>query len=246
MVSAWWRHLDSGGHRGGSAVPDETEMVRVADTPDQQRPDNPDGFADAIPIIGLAGAIGAGKSALARAFARLGCLVIDSDREAREALDLPEVRERLVEWWGAGILSPEGRVDRRSVADRIFGDEWERKRLEGLVHPLIRRTRAGAQREAAAAGKIGVVYDAPLLFEAGIDAICDGVVFVDAPRPARLRRVRETRGWDESELDRREAMQWAPERKKAASGFIVRNDAPEAALDEHARDILRRLGVRIP
>ncbi|MGP1347782.1 MAG: dephospho-CoA kinase [Phycisphaerales bacterium] len=218
----------------------------MASTPDQQRPDNPDGIGAAIPIIGLAGAIGAGKSALARAFARLGCLVIDSDREAREALDRPEVRERLVEWWGGQILTPEGRVDRRRIADRIFGDERERKRLEGLVHPLIRRTRDGARREAGAAGKIGVIYDAPLLFEAGIDAICDGVVFVDAPRAVRLQRVRETRGWDEAELDRREAMQWSPERKKAASGFIVRNDGPEEALDAHARDILRRLGVELP
>lgn len=197
---------------------------------------------DGIPIIGLAGAIGAGKSALAGALAQRGCLVIDSDREARAKLDDPVVSRDLVAWWGPGILDEQGKVIRRAVADRIFNDDAARRRLEGLIHPLIRRTRASAQAEGAQAHAIAVVYDAPLLFEAGIDAICDLTVFVDAPRLVRLARVRASRGWDEAELDRREAMQWPIERKKAACDLVISNGGRLEALADAAQRVLAALG----
>lgn len=192
-------------------------------------------------VIGLAGGVGAGKSEVARAFARLGCVVADSDKAAREALDRPEVKSRLVEWWGEQILGADGRVDRKRVASIVFGDPGERRRLESLVHPIVRQGRAELLAAASAAGAPAVIVDAPLLFEAGLDAECDAVVFVHAPRGVRLERVRVSRGWDEAELERREKVQLPLDEKRKRSDHEIVNDAGADRLTAEARRILDQI-----
>ncbi len=175
-------------------------------------------------VVGLVGGIGAGKSAVAAELSRHGFLVVDSDAEAKAALDRPEVRARLVEWWGSGVLDESGRVDRARVASIVFEDPAQRERLEGLVHPLVAAGRAEAIARRGP-GARGVVIDAPLLYEAGVDRECDVVVFVDAPRAARLERVRATRGWSEEEFDRREKAQLSLDEKKRRADVVIANDA---------------------
>ncbi len=191
-----------------------------------------------VPVIGLAGGIGAGKSTVASAFARLGCFVIDSDARAKAALDRPEVRSQLVQWWGESILAPDGRIDRSKIAAIIFANPEQRHRLEQLVHPIVREDRAAMIREALAAGARAVIVDAPLLFEAGVDSECDTVVFVDAPREQRLERVRQTRQWDEPELARREASQLSVDEKRRRSQFIVENSGKLGGIDAQVAGIL--------
>ena len=192
-------------------------------------------------VIGMAGGIGAGKSEVARALAELGCVVADSDKAAREALDRPDVRETLVGWWGPEILADDGRVDRKRVAAIVFGDPSERQRLEALVHPIVRRGRDELRRMAVEAGAPAVVIDAPLLFEAGLDAECDAVLFVDAPRAVRVERVRETRGWDEGELERREKVQIPLDAKRHRSDYEVVNNADPEQLRLRVRRILDQI-----
>lgn len=177
-------------------------------------------------VIGLAGGVGAGKSAVAAILRDLGCVVSDSDRDAREVMADPEVLEILRSWWGEGIVGSDGRLDRGAVADRVFADEDERRRLEDLVHPRLHRLRE-TRFEAAPEGVTALVLDAPLLFEAGLDARCDGVIFVDAPREIRAERVRRTRGWGDEELARREAAQAPLAEKRARATEVVRNDQDE-------------------
>lgn len=196
-----------------------------------------------IPVIGLAGGIGSGKSHVAREFARRGCLVVDSDAEARAALDRPEVREELVGWWGAGVVGADGKVDRKRVGAIVFGDPEERRRLEALVHPLVRESRARMVERARATGAVGVIVDAPLLFEAGVDRECDAVVFVDAAREVRLARVGAARGWDEAELSRREAAQWPLELKRAKCRFVIANEG--GAIGTDVDRILTALGEEV-
>lgn len=194
-----------------------------------------------IPVIGIAGGIGAGKSEVARALGELGCVVIDSDREAKAALERPEVKAKLAEWWGPGVLRGDGTVDRGAVANVVFKDAAERERLEGLIHPLVRARREVLKRRAAEAGAPAVVVDAPLLYEAGVDRECDVVVFVDAPRALRLERVRAGRGWSEAELDRRERMQWPVEEKRRRADYVVVNDAGPGELMRRVREVFARI-----
>lgn len=217
----------------------------------QQSPMGPAGTRNgtAIPVIGLAGGIGAGKSTVAGILARLGCLVVDSDARAKAALDRPDVREQLVEWWGEGILQGEAvdgerRVDRAKVAQVIFADPEQRKRLEAVVHPIVRQDRAAAASEGAAAGAKAVIVDAPLLFEAGLDAECDAVIFVDAPRATRLERVREHRGWTADELNRRESAQLPLQTKRAKADYTLVNDGPIPELQARVAGVLEGIIAR--
>jgi dephospho-CoA kinase len=198
-------------------------------------------MARRFPVIGLAGGIGAGKSAVARSFELRGCHVIDSDARAKAALDRPDVRDALVAWWGPSVLDPEGRVDRAKVASIIFAEPGQRVRLEKLVHPIVREDRAHMIQEAKAAGARGLVVDAPLLFEAGVDAECDCVVYVDAPRELRLHRVAESRGWDEQELDRREAAQLPLDEKRQRSQYVVENYGKLGSVDSQVGRILAQI-----
>lgn len=193
-----------------------------------------------LPVIGLAGGIGSGKSTVGRMLAQLGCLVIDSDARAKAALDRPEVRETLVGWWGPGVLGPDGRINRAHVATIVFGSPAERQRLEKLVHPIVRQDRAQIIAEAAGGAFRAVVVDAPLLFEAGVDAECDRILFVDAPEDQRQARVTRTRGWDRAELARREAAQLPLEEKRRRSTGVVINDRDEVQLQMRVREALER------
>ncbi len=195
-------------------------------------------------VIGVAGGIGSGKSAVAECFARLGCAVIDSDKEARALLLRDDVKAELVSWWGSDILDAHGEVDRSAVAKIVFADPRERRRLEGLTHPLLRTNRERVKAAAVSAGAPAVILDAPLLFEAGLGEECDAVVFVDAPREIRLNRVREHRGWDEEELARREKSQLPLEEKRSRSDYVVRNDRDEASLHERVSRILDEILTR--
>lgn len=194
------------------------------------------------PIIGLAGGIGAGKSTVARAMVDMGGWVIDADATARQALTREDVRERIVSWWGSALLDAQGRVDRRALAERVFADEGERRRLEGLLHPIIaeERERLIAEAEADPQTRF-IVLDAPLLFEVGLNKRCDHVVFVDADRRQRLQRVARERGWGADELERREKNQMPLDIKRQLADNVIVNDASEAACVEQVRDLLARI-----
>lgn len=191
-------------------------------------------------VLGLVGGIGSGKSAVARAFASRGALILDSDAQAKEALRRDDVRQTLISWWGEEILDAAHEVDRRKVADIVFRDPSQRKRLEELVHPIVRASRANVLSQAASRGVDLAIIDAPLLLEAGVDRECDAVVFVDAPRETRLARVKE-RGWNEDELDRRESAQWPLEEKKRHSRYVIHNDVDVASLHRQVEDLITRV-----
>lgn len=192
------------------------------------------------PIIGLAGGIGSGKSAVAAILRDLGCLVSDSDEAARAALREPALRREIVSWWGEGVLDADGEIDRAKVAAIVFSDPEQRRRLERLTHPWIEQRRR-ARFAAAPAGTRALVIDAPLLFEAGLDAECDAVIFVDADRDTRLARVRRDRGWDEAEFAAREDSQMPLDEKRNRADHVVANNGALSDLLEQVRTILNQI-----
>ena len=191
------------------------------------------------PIIGLLGGPGAGKSAVAGHFARLGCAVIDADALAHEALDEPAVRQQVAEGLGPEVLDAAGRVDRKAVGARVFDDPAALARLEAIVHPRVRALRAARRAELDADPAVkAIVEDSPLLLEAGLARECDVLVYVDAPRPVRVARVRQARGWDERELDRREKKQASLDMKRLQADYVVDNSASEAQAQAEVRRVL--------
>jgi dephospho-CoA kinase len=174
-----------------------------------------------IPVIGLTGAIAAGKSAVAAELRSLGAAVFDADAEVATLLDRPEIVERIGAEIGEEAVR-ENAVDRRTVARIVFQDEHKRRRLEEILHPPVI---AAAEVLIAdpPAGARAVVLDVPLLIEAGMDELCNEVWFVDAPREVRERRAIERRGWSAGELERREAAQLSVETKRDRADRVIEN-----------------------
>ncbi|UCE60565.1 MAG: dephospho-CoA kinase [Phycisphaerales bacterium] len=176
-----------------------------------------------LPIIGLAGGIGSGKSTAAKILAELGAEVIDADVSAREALASKEVVETIQRWWPEAVVG--GCVDRRALARTVFQYPRLLGRLEGLLWPRvharmqehIRAFRAGGTAHAA------LVIDAPMLLEAGLEVLCDCVVFLEADEATRRDRVC-TRGWSDDELARREAMQMPVAEKRERADHVFSSD----------------------
>jgi dephospho-CoA kinase len=195
------------------------------------------------PVIGLTGGIGAGKSAVAMIFAELGCVVSDSDQDSRVILAEPEVLETIRGWWGPGVITSDGKPDRSVIAEHIFRNSEDRARLERLIHPRVHMAREHAFSAAPPLTR-ALVIDAPLLFEAGIDASCDAVIFVDTPAAVRLERVRSNRGWDEFEWSRRESAQMPLAEKRSRATVVIDNSVGIDRLRPKVEAVLNALAPR--
>jgi len=189
-----------------------------------------------VPVIGLVGSIGAGKSAVAEAFAARGGWVIDGDRLGHEALEQPDIRSRILQRWGtqgtqASLLRPDGRLDRRALAKIVFTNSAELRALESMVFPQIT---SRIQDEIAAAQADPdvpfVILDAAVMLEAGWNGVCDHLLYVDAPRSLRLTRLATRSGWTEADLTAREASQMSAEEKRARADRVLMNDASREEL----------------
>lgn len=139
-------------------------------------------------VVGLTGGIASGKSAAAAAFARLGVPVIDADQVSREVVAVGEpLLAELVAEFGAGILKPDGALDRASLRERVFSDPSARQRLNALTHPAIRSRMF--ERARASAGPY-VILEVPLLVEGGLEHRFDRILVVDCPEELQLERLR--------------------------------------------------------
>jgi dephospho-CoA kinase len=164
--------------------------------------------------------------------------VIDVDALGHAALASAEVTRDVVREFGRATLSGEsGTLDRRALAKIAFGDDASRRRLEAIVHPVVRVRIDEEIRRARADGAPLVVVDCALLFESGLDAVCDATVDVDAPEPLRLARAAAAHGWDAAETRRRAAAQLSAQDKRARADRVFVNDGDEARLSDEARAI---------
>jgi len=182
-------------------------------------------------IIGLLGGVASGKSLVARQFARLGAGVLDADQTGHEVLRLPSIEAAVRHRWGEAVFGPDGRIDRARLARIVFaaGTEAPREResLEQLTHPEIARRLRQQAETLAAAGTALAVLDAALLMETGWDTWCEKLVFVEAPREARLARA-VARGWSKEDFAAREAAQESLDRKRASADVMIDNSgSPE-------------------
>lgn len=161
-----------------------------------------------IRVVGLTGPTGAGKSTVADTWRRLGVPVIDADVIARQvtAPGSPCLAA-LAEEFSSAILDKNGELNRKELAARAFSSPEATKALNSITHPAIVALIKQALEDAADAGHAVAVVDAPLLYEAGVDAICDHIVAVTAPANDRRARIRARDGLTEEQAALRMATQ---------------------------------------
>jgi dephospho-CoA kinase len=190
-------------------------------------------------VVGLTGGIGSGKSAAAEEFARLGASIVDTDAIAHEltapgGAAVPEVR-RL---FGDAYIDGTGAMDRGKVRALAFSDAAAKRRLEALLHPMIRDE--SLRRIAAASGPY-VVYVVPLLVESGdYRARVQRVLVIDCPEHEQVARVRQRSGLAEDQIRSIMATQASREARLAVADDVIDNSSTPEAL----RHAVRRLHER--
>jgi dephospho-CoA kinase len=196
-------------------------------------------------IVGLTGNIASGKSSVARLFAAWGAPVIDADVLAREAVAPgSEGLHAIAARWGKGVLAADGSLDRAALRRIVFADSSERAALDAIVHPEVGRRRSGALAAARARGERLVICDIPLLFEAHLAGIVDGIVLVDAPSDVRLARLMHDRQLTAAEASAMMDAQWPAEPKRAKADWVIDNDGSPADLETRARSVFEALRAR--
>lgn len=201
-----------------------------------------------IPVVGIVGGIGSGKSAVARwAASQANITLIDADKLGHEALRSEEIKARLRQRFGGDIFDAQGEVQRGALARRVFGESEghraARLDLEQIVHPEIERRIADEVQRGKQAGCEAILLDAAVLLEAGWQRQCDAVVYVDAPDDIRLERVRTRSGWTAEELRRREASQLSLAEKQRQSDAVISNAADVSDCGRQLLNFLRGRGI---
>ena len=190
--------------------------------------------------IGLTGGIGSGKSTVSAVLADLGALVIDTDLIAR-SLTVPggAAIEALREAFGDAFIAADGSLDRARMRDAAFADSDARRRLEGILHPLIGA--AVEQRAAAAADTAAIVFDVPLLVESGRwRGRVDVVWVVDCNEERQVKRVVARSGWTGAAVRSVMAQQATRAVRRAAADAVIANDdIALTGLEHEVRDLWR-------
>jgi len=177
-------------------------------------------------VIGIAGGIASGKSLVARCFERLGANVLDADSVGHEVLKNTEVIDAIVFQFGEIVLF-EGEIDRRALGRIVFDPSPEGvrslDRLEAITHPPIGLQIQSELTQLKSNSQLpAVVLDAPVMFKANWDTMCDKIVFVHTDITQRRTRALE-RGWDDDELSRRESQQFPILEKRSKSTDLIDN-----------------------
>jgi len=190
------------------------------------------------PIIGIVGGIGSGKSTVAAAFGAAGGAVIDADAIAHTLLLREDVRARLIDTLGAGILGSNGLIDRAVLAKVAFGQPETLKLLTDVLHPLVlERTEALIEEYQAASDVEGIVLDMPLLLEVGWEKKCDFLIFVDCCEKKRRLRIKKNAKIDIEQLKIRENFQISLDKKRQKAHYRVTNNSDKSDVAEQVAQI---------
>jgi dephospho-CoA kinase len=183
-------------------------------------------------LVGLTGGIASGKSTVGDLLENAGARVIDADQVAREVVAPGTKGLALVKAeFGKSVVDAEGSLSRGALAGVVFGDENKRKRLEAILHPLIREKSMKLFQEASS--EI-VVYQVPLLVEASVDYPFDLVVTVEAGARQQIERLVETRGLSEQQASSRVQAQASEQQRVARAD--VRIDSSNS-LEQLEKDV---------
>lgn len=173
-------------------------------------------------LIGLTGGVATGKSTVAQMFKQCGAVVIDADALAREVVqpDKPAWRD-VVRTFSKKVLNPDRTINRQALGSIVFRYPAKRRRLERIIHPRVAREQQRLTREAARKDPTAVVlYDVPLLFEAGIDKRVQKIIVVTADQQTQIARLKKRNGLSRAEALRRIRSQM-PLAKKAQMADLV-------------------------
>ena len=174
-------------------------------------------------LVGLTGGVACGKSSVARLFQDCGAILIDADILARAVVEPGKpALKAIVAAFGKKILSPDGTLNRETLGKIVFASPAKLKKLSAIVHPRVAREQARMAREIAAQEPQAVViYDAPVLIEAGAHKRMDKIVVVSADEQTQIKRLRNRNHLSKTAARRRIKSQLPLTKKIALADYVI-------------------------
>lgn len=194
-------------------------------------------------IAGLTGGIASGKSTVSAFLAEAGAVIVDADKIAREVVqkNKPAWR-RIVDVFGAGILQPDGEINRTLLGDIIFGDPARKQLLNRIVHPEVMAETAARLAEIEKNHPDAVVIlDVPLLIEAGMDAGLSDIIVVYVPEAVQVRRLMERDGLSRDRAMARIRSQMPIEEKKERATIVIDNTGSRESTRARSIEVYQNL-----
>lgn len=196
--------------------------------------------------IGLTGGIGSGKSSVAHFLKEHDIAVLDADQTVHQLLaeDQMTIR-RIAQTFGEDILDSQGKINRKALGAKVFINEETRKRLEGILHPLVKGKMFADQMTLAGAGVKLCVWDVPLLFEAGFDNVMNEVWVVWVSPQVQLKRVMKRDSCTCTEAELRISAQWPLETKTKLADVVIDNSGIWKDTEDQLEELLVRIKSRV-
>jgi dephospho-CoA kinase len=192
-----------------------------------------------MPIIGLTGAPGAGKSLAAKYLEKRGATILSGDEVGREVVGrIRLVLDRLVKAFGESILKKDGSLDRRLLGRMAFGDPAAREKLNRIVHPhLLRILKTRIKQTRSRSPRKLLVVDAALIFEWGVADWFDYILVITARRDIRIKRMLDS-GLSKKEAVDRISSQLPQRTKAALADYVIENNAGRPILKKKVDQFL--------
>jgi phosphopantetheine adenylyltransferase/dephospho-CoA kinase len=178
-----------------------------------------------VRVIGLTGGIASGKSLVATRLGELGAELIDADRVGWETYKQgTETYRAVIKAFGEDVVGPDGEIDRKALGAKVFGDAGQRRRLEAIVWPAIRRLTAEKLDEMRARGVDVAVVEAAVLIEASWQDLCDEVWLVVADPETAISRMMSRNGLAREAAQSRLAAQLSNDERRTHANVVIEND----------------------
>lgn len=172
--------------------------------------------------VGITGGIGSGKSTVCKIFKLLGVPVFEADTEAKNLMDSnKEIMSELINLFGSEIYMKDGGVDRKKLADIIFNDDIQLKKVNKIIHPFVRNTFINWIKNQNSAY---IIHEAAILFESGFYKMMDFNILISAPEEMRIERVVRRDKISPERVKERIQKQWTDEEKRRLTDVEIKND----------------------
>lgn len=197
-------------------------------------------------LVGLTGGIATGKSTVADLFRRFGAAVIDADQLARDVVQpgKPAWRE-IVKCFGKRVLLPDRTIDRPALGSIVFRNRRKLRRLERIIHPRVaREQQRRARRIARRTPNAIIIYEVPLLFEAGVNTRVDKIIVVTADRETQVARLKQRNGLTRRQAFQRIRSQMPLAEKARRADIVLDGTKNKSLLSREIRRLVRDLRAR--
>ena len=194
-------------------------------------------------LVGLTGGIATGKSTVAKIFKRCGAILIDADELAREVVEPGKPAWRaILKLFGKSVLNQDRSLDRQALGSIVFHNRTKLRQLERIIHPRVAREQHRLVRRMAKGKPSAVViYEVPLLFEAGVDKRVDKIIVVTADRETQIARLKKRNGLSRAEALRRISSQMPLAKKIQRADYVLNGTLPRPSLHRRIGQLFKSL-----